>query len=298
MPRPRYNVGFRFHGGSLATCCRRHPAIRMKRLGCFVVLLLGVFAPAVAQTLEVSVLRGWARMSKAPLGSSSPESANDSDTTFRNGYTNGLRLTLNPHRYYGYELGYFQTRVTLQTRIQATSDVPKQTYDSKVTLHQAFFDFLVYWMPKKRKVAPLFRRGRAGAAEQQSSRHPWMDGSLHSELRRQLRRGHQDQALQPRLGASRPPAVSHRQAVWPELPGQYVWRRAGEARGGVLRDRLRILRPLARGVRSVPFFSPLIRPSTLSVPPRLPRPCEAHLLPLQVLGRQYATGPRLFPAAI
>ncbi len=140
----------------------------MKRLGCFVVLLLGVFAPAVAQTLEVSVLRGWARMSKAPLGSSSPESANDSDTTFRNGYTNGLRLTLNPHRYYGYELGYFQTRVTLQTRIQATSDVPKQTYDSKVTLHQAFFDFLVYWMPKNERWRPYF----AGGAQAQQSSNP------------------------------------------------------------------------------------------------------------------------------
>jgi hypothetical protein len=98
-------------------------------------------------------------MSKVPLGSSSPVSPEDSDTTFRNGYSNGLRLTWNPHRYYGYELGYLQTRATLQTKIQAARDVPKETLNRTVKLHQAFFDFLVYWMPKNERFRPYVALG-------------------------------------------------------------------------------------------------------------------------------------------
>jgi hypothetical protein len=98
-------------------------------------------------------------MSKAPLGSSSPESQDNRDTTFRNGYSNGLRLTWNPHRYYGYELGYLQTRATVQTKIKSTADAPKQTYEGKATLHQAFFDFLAYWMPKNERWRPYFALG-------------------------------------------------------------------------------------------------------------------------------------------
>ncbi len=140
----------------------------MKQFLCFAVLMLGVCAPAWGQTIEVSVLRGWARMSKTPLGSSSPESPLDGDTKFRNGYSNGVRLTWNPHRYYGYELGYLQTRATLEAKIQATADGPKQTLNRKVRLHQAFFDFLVYWMPKNERWRPYVAMG----AQAQQSGNP------------------------------------------------------------------------------------------------------------------------------
>ncbi len=108
-------------------------------------------------------------MSGAPLGSSSPESPLNTDTRFRNGYTNGLRLTWNPHRYFGYEVGYFQTKATLESKIQETADGPKQTFRDKVTLHQAFFDFLVYWMPKNERWRPYFAVG--AQAQQASSPH-------------------------------------------------------------------------------------------------------------------------------
>jgi len=140
----------------------------MKQFLCFAVLILGVCAHAWGQTIEISALRGWARMSKTPLGSSSPESQDDRDTTFRNGSSNGLRLTWNPHRYYGYELGYLQTNATLQVKIQDTSDGPKETLNRKVTLHQAFFDFLVYWMPKNERWRPYFAMG----AQAQQGRNP------------------------------------------------------------------------------------------------------------------------------
>jgi hypothetical protein len=140
----------------------------MRHLLCFVVLALGVCASAGGQTVEVSILRAWARMSKTPLGSSSPSSPDDHDTTFRNGYSNGLRLTWNPHRYFGYELGYLQTHVTLRAKIQASKSAPKETYDRKVTLHQAFFDFLVYWMPKNERWRPYVVMG----AQAQQSPNP------------------------------------------------------------------------------------------------------------------------------
>ncbi|MFB3776864.1 MAG: outer membrane beta-barrel protein [Bryobacteraceae bacterium] len=131
----------------------------MKQILWFAGLAWAALAPLCGQTVEVSVLRGWARMSKTPLGSSSPVSPKDTDTTFRNGYSNGLRLTWNPHRYYGYELGYLQTRATLRVKTQASKDVPKETLDRTVKLHQAFIDFLVYWMPKNERFRPFFALG-------------------------------------------------------------------------------------------------------------------------------------------
>jgi hypothetical protein len=107
-------------------------------------------------------------MSKEPLGSSSPVSPKDDDTTFRNGYSNGIRLTWNPHRYYGYELGYLQSYPTLRVKIQASKSAPKETFDRKVTLHQAFFDFLVYWMPKNERWRPYVAMG----VQAQQSRNP------------------------------------------------------------------------------------------------------------------------------
>jgi opacity protein-like surface antigen len=131
----------------------------MKQFLCFVILAFGVCPQSRGQTVEVSVLQGWARMGKAPLGSSSPESPDDSDTKFRNGYSTGLRLTWNPHRYYGYELGYLRTVPTLETKIQPTDDAVKETFRRKVALHQAFFDFLLYWMPKNERLRPYFAAG-------------------------------------------------------------------------------------------------------------------------------------------
>jgi hypothetical protein len=107
-------------------------------------------------------------MSRAPLGSSSPESPADTDTRFRNGFTNGVRLTWNPHRYYGYELGYFQTQATVETKIQATAAGSKQTFQGKATLQQAFFDILLYWMPKNERWRPYF----AGGAQAQQAGNP------------------------------------------------------------------------------------------------------------------------------
>ncbi len=140
----------------------------MKQFLCFAILAFGVCSQAWGQTVEISVLEGWARISKTALGSSSPASPQDTDTKFRNGYSSGLRLTWNPHRYYGYELGYLWTRPTLETGIQPTEDAVKETLRRKVTLHQVFFDFLAYWMPKNERWRPFFALG----AHAQKSKTP------------------------------------------------------------------------------------------------------------------------------
>ena len=77
-------------------------SIRMIKPLCVVPLFLALLGSAVAQTYEVSVVRGWARMSKAPLGSNNTDNPVDDETKFRNGSSTGIRLTLNMRVYYGH----------------------------------------------------------------------------------------------------------------------------------------------------------------------------------------------------
>jgi hypothetical protein len=131
----------------------------MKKISCLSVLLLATAALAPGQTFEVSPIYGWARMSKKPLGSSSAQNQKDNDTSLRNGTSYGIRLTYNTRGYFGHELSYVQSRVGLRVKMQPTSDAAKQTFEDKVKVHQAGYNFLIYFMPKNERWRPFMTGG-------------------------------------------------------------------------------------------------------------------------------------------
>ncbi|MCC7173708.1 MAG: outer membrane beta-barrel protein [Bryobacterales bacterium] len=131
----------------------------MNRFCCPVLLSLLAVASAGAQTLEVAPIAGWTRVSRAPLGYASAVQGKDSDTTFRNGYTYGLRITLNTPGYYGHELTALQTEARLATVFQDTETAPRVPKTGRVLLHQLSYNFLAYWMPKNERFRPFLTVG-------------------------------------------------------------------------------------------------------------------------------------------
>ncbi len=121
--------------------------------------LLLAFAPVGAQTFEFATLAGWTRISKAPLGFASKADGFDDDTTFRNGYSYGGRITINTPGYWGHELTYLRTEAKLRTVFQETATAPRQTRIGKVTNQQLSYNFLAYWMPKNERFRPFLTVG-------------------------------------------------------------------------------------------------------------------------------------------
>jgi len=130
----------------------------MQKLSCLALLVSALVGCAWGQTYEVSVVSGLARMSKAPLGSVSVDNPQDNDTVLRNGYSYGVRLTYNPYVYYGHELGYLYTRAGLRTSVPDANNV-RTTFEDKVAVHQAFYNFLIYFMPKGERWRPFITGG-------------------------------------------------------------------------------------------------------------------------------------------
>jgi hypothetical protein len=132
--------------------------VRMQKLASIAVLVFGLSICASGQTYEISVLSGWARMSKRPLGSISADDPKGSDTRFKDGYSFGARLTFNTRGYYGHELGYVYTRAGIQ------SDIPdangnRTRYESKVAIQRASYNFLIYFMPRGERWRPFITGG-------------------------------------------------------------------------------------------------------------------------------------------
>ena len=144
----------------------------MNRLCCLTLLSFSVLAPAGGQTLEISPVAGWTRISKTPLGYASTAEGYDDDTTFRNGYSYGLRITLNTPGYYGHELTYLQTDAKVRTVLQETEDDPRETKIGRVLNHQLSYNFLAYMMPKNERFRPFLTAGLEG----RRSGNPHIDG--------------------------------------------------------------------------------------------------------------------------
>ena len=134
------------------------PSNRMRKLLWIVPLFLAFLGLACAQTYEVSIIRSWARMSKKPLGSNNAESPIDNETAFRNGSSYGVRLTLNTPGYYGHELGFMYTTAGLRT-VTYASDGTKTSVETKVRIEEAFYNFLIYMMPKGERWRPYITGG-------------------------------------------------------------------------------------------------------------------------------------------
>jgi hypothetical protein len=142
-------------------------------------LFLAFLGSAWAQTYEVSIVHGWARMSKVPLGSNDAENPVDDDTRFRNGSSTGIRLTLNTRGYYGHELSFLHTRAGIRTSVLQADGTTKTPFEGRVNIEQAFYNFLMYMMPRGERWRPYITGGLQAA----QSGNPKVDGWLGSMTR-------------------------------------------------------------------------------------------------------------------
>jgi opacity protein-like surface antigen len=145
---------------------------RMRKPLCVVPLFLAFLGSAWAQTYEVSVVRAWARMGKATLGSNNQDSPIDNETMFKNGWSTGIRLTLNMRGYYGHELSFLHTRAGIRTSILQADGTTMTPVEGHVNIEQAFYNFLIYMMPKDERWRPYI----TGGVQAAKSGNPRIDG--------------------------------------------------------------------------------------------------------------------------
>lgn len=121
----------------------------------------GIAATAHAQKFEIGPFGGYPRISKSPLGSTSPESKQDTDTTLTAHQVFGGRVTYNSPGYYGHELSYWRSTGTLTTirRVTASRVLTTTAYRDKVKLQNAGYNFLIYFMPSGEKWRPFITGG-------------------------------------------------------------------------------------------------------------------------------------------
>lgn len=112
------------------------------------VLTLCASSHAIAQVAEFSVSGGQSIMSNNGIGSLSSTGGTKDDVKLTNGFRLGFRLTLNNWRFFGHEFGYAYNRT--QFRVEGT---PPQDYGTSI--HQGFYNFLVYATPEGMRVRPF-----------------------------------------------------------------------------------------------------------------------------------------------
>jgi hypothetical protein len=117
-----------------------------------------------AQVWEIGVSGGYPRLTHAILGSMSPEQPADHDTTVKGRYSEGASVTRNVKGYYGFELGYTQSRATATTILRNTvnSALVTTTAEAPFKIHMLNFNFLAYWMPRGSRWRPYFTGGSQG----------------------------------------------------------------------------------------------------------------------------------------
>ena len=147
-------------------------SIRMIKPLCVVPLFLALLGSAGAQTFEVSLVRGWARMSKSPLGSNNLDSPVDNETQFHNGSSTGIRLTLNQRGYYGHEVGFLHTRAGISTSVLGADGITMTPVEGHANIEEAFYNFLLYMMPKGERWRPYI----TGGLQAVKSGSPRIDG--------------------------------------------------------------------------------------------------------------------------
>jgi len=132
---------------------------------------------AHAQTYEIGILGGYARFSRPPLGSISPENATDTDTRLTANYVQGAWLGLNTRGYYGVELSYARTNATLKTSVTNTvNDITTTTVlEDRIHVDRGAFNFLIYFMPNGSRWRPYITGG-AQAHQYQGPNFAWPSG--------------------------------------------------------------------------------------------------------------------------
>jgi hypothetical protein len=133
----------------------------MKKLVCFAFIAILMPAAARAQRWEFSVLGAYPRWGKALLGSLDPTDPQDNDTSIKGEYAYGARITLNTRGYYGHEISYLFQRAKFTTHFRTTTD--DTTVDTllrdRITIQQAAYNFLIYFMPAGERWRPFITGG-------------------------------------------------------------------------------------------------------------------------------------------
>lgn len=140
----------------------------MKKLYCLAILSVLIYGPARAQqpaekpkTFEFSLLGAYPKWGNALLGSINAGDPKDNDTQIKGDYAYGARFTINTRGYYGHEFEYIQQKATFQTQYRTTvNDVAVATQlQDKITIQQASYNFLVYFMPNGEFLRPYVTGG-------------------------------------------------------------------------------------------------------------------------------------------
>jgi hypothetical protein len=133
----------------------------MHRLLFYTFLAGGCLMSAHAQKFEIGGTAGYPRLSKKPLGSSSQESKQDTDTTLKATALFGGRFTINTAGYYGHELFYWRSNGTLTSinRVTTNRVQTATTYTDKIRIQNAGYNFLVYFMPNGERWRPFITGG-------------------------------------------------------------------------------------------------------------------------------------------
>lgn len=117
-------------------------------------------------------------MTRAALGSASLESPEDFDTRLKGDYSQGAWIAANTKGYYGHELSYLLSRVSLKSTLRNTVDGHTVTTvaEDRIAVHMAAYNFLVYFMPRGERWRP-FVTGGLQAYEYQGPKIPnWPSG--------------------------------------------------------------------------------------------------------------------------
>src|SRR4051812_44387014 len=94
---------------------------------------------ALAQVGEISLSGGVSRFGGAKLGSVLDELGNPSDIDIKDGFRLAVRFTVNTYRFAGHEFGYAYNRSSIDFGTGAKYPT---------TVHQGFYDFLLYATPE------------------------------------------------------------------------------------------------------------------------------------------------------
>ena len=107
------------------------------------------FAGAVlaqAQVGEFSLSGGVSRFGNANLGAATDSSGNPLGVaTLENGFRLTFRFTINTYRFAGHEFGYAYNR----------SSIKLPGSNNPTTIHQGFYDFLLYATPEGSRIRPF-----------------------------------------------------------------------------------------------------------------------------------------------
>jgi len=123
------------------------------------VLLLALPWNLSAQRFEFGPAVTYSKIGKPPLGSIDAEDPQDNDTLLKGEYGMGLRFTWNTPGYYGHEFGYIRTRAQFETKIRTGDPVTEQTLKDRINIHQASYNFMIYFMPAGERFRPFITGG-------------------------------------------------------------------------------------------------------------------------------------------